>query len=299
MSSNINANNIDSAYPVAGQDNDSQGFRDNFTNIKANFQYAADEITDLQSKAVLKSALDGTVLNNNMGGSVLSNVQLQDTSETYLNLGTISGASQTINYVAAQVQSLTLGNNVTISFSDFPTVEDTAGRLRLQVTTDPSATYTLTLPGSVTKGVEFIQGYNSGTITFPKGSTTYEFEFESMTDSGTTTYSISDLTRNQDPIFLPSQEDLADAAVVSLNSTVSQFTTGGSNETATLPAGKQGQIKVLAMYSTGGGSMTITVTNAAWGGLGTISFVNSGTACTMQYINGRWFCIGNNGASFL
>ena len=40
MSSNINPNNIDTAYPVAGQDNDSQGFRDNFTNIKTNFSSA-------------------------------------------------------------------------------------------------------------------------------------------------------------------------------------------------------------------------------------------------------------------
>jgi len=32
--SNINPNNINAAYPVAGVDNDSQGFRDNFTNIK-------------------------------------------------------------------------------------------------------------------------------------------------------------------------------------------------------------------------------------------------------------------------
>ena len=60
MTSAINPNNIDGAYPVAGQDNNSQGFRDNFTNTATNFQYAADEISDLQAKAVLKSALVGT-----------------------------------------------------------------------------------------------------------------------------------------------------------------------------------------------------------------------------------------------
>ena len=66
MTSAINPNNIDGAYPVAGQDNNSQGFRDNFTNTKTNFQYAADEITDLQSKVVLKQALTGTTLDNDM-----------------------------------------------------------------------------------------------------------------------------------------------------------------------------------------------------------------------------------------
>ena len=33
-SNDINTGSIDTAYPVAGQDNDSQGFRDNFSNIK-------------------------------------------------------------------------------------------------------------------------------------------------------------------------------------------------------------------------------------------------------------------------
>ena len=64
--SSINPNNIDGTYPIAGQDNDSQGFRDNFTNIKNNFTFAYDELTDLQSKAVLKSALNGSTLNNTM-----------------------------------------------------------------------------------------------------------------------------------------------------------------------------------------------------------------------------------------
>jgi predicted acyltransferase (DUF342 family) len=49
MSSNINPNNINGNFPVAGQDNDSQGFRDNFTNILNNFSFAASEITALQN----------------------------------------------------------------------------------------------------------------------------------------------------------------------------------------------------------------------------------------------------------
>ena len=48
MASNINPANIDGTYPIAGQDNDSQGFRDNFTNIKNNFTYAQTEVNDLQ-----------------------------------------------------------------------------------------------------------------------------------------------------------------------------------------------------------------------------------------------------------
>ena len=56
MTSQINPNNIDGTYPVAGVPNNTQGFRTNFTNIKTNFEYAETEIDDLQSKVVLKAA---------------------------------------------------------------------------------------------------------------------------------------------------------------------------------------------------------------------------------------------------
>ena len=45
--SNINPNNIDGTFPIAGQDNSSQGFRDNFTNIRNNFSYAQSEIAEI------------------------------------------------------------------------------------------------------------------------------------------------------------------------------------------------------------------------------------------------------------
>jgi hypothetical protein len=61
MSSNINPNNINGNYPVAGQDNDSQGFRDNFTNILNNFSFAQQEITDLQnSVTTLQNTVDAS-----------------------------------------------------------------------------------------------------------------------------------------------------------------------------------------------------------------------------------------------
>ena len=40
MASNIVPGNIDGSFPIAGQDNSSQGFRDNFTAIKNNFEDA-------------------------------------------------------------------------------------------------------------------------------------------------------------------------------------------------------------------------------------------------------------------
>ena len=177
MASNINPQIIDGAYPVAGQDNDSQGFRDNFTNTKTNFEYAAAEITDLQSKAVLTAPLAGTLTtNNNMNGEILRNMQLQQ-------------------------------------------------------------------------------------------------------------------------FYLTSAADLANGAEANTTITVNYFTTEAA-ETATLGTGVNGQVKIFCATDVAAGDMVITVTNAAWGGAGTITFDANGQACTLLWANSKWFCIGNNGATF-
>jgi len=292
MTSAINPNNIDGAYPVAGQDNNSQGFRDNFTNTKTNFEFAATEITDLQNKVVLKAALTGTVLDNNMAGSILSNAQLQNMSETKVILGTVSG-SQTINYAAGPYYTLTTAGSVSLAFTNLPTA-GTLGRWRLQITVASTA-HTLTLPAAVTVGTSNVQGLSSNIITFGLAGT-YEFEFETS-DAGATV-SIFDLNRNRDPMYLPSKEDLGDTAAVSLAVTTSYFSTAAP-ETATLAAGAAGQVKVLAMFADSG-DMVITVTNAGWksSGTGPITFTAIGQACTLMYINDKLLCIGNNAATF-
>ena len=50
MASQISYTGIDGDFPVAGQDNDSQGFRDNFTTIKTGLQTAQSEISTLQTQ---------------------------------------------------------------------------------------------------------------------------------------------------------------------------------------------------------------------------------------------------------
>jgi len=99
-------------------------------------------------------------------------------------------------------------------------------------------------------------------------------------------------------MLLSGSEDLASAAAANLLLDTSYFTTTTS-ETATLAAGTAGQIKKFAMFGDGG-DMVITVTNAGWksSGTGTMTFDTIGDACTLQYINGKWFCVGNNGVTF-
>ena len=293
MTSSINPNNIDGAYPVAGQDNDSQGFRDNFTNIKTNFAYAGTEITDLQNKVVLKAALTGSTLNNDMSGAALIGANIRNFTATKVDLGTTSG-TVTVNYSAAHYQTVTTSGSITLAFSNFPAAGVTAVvRLRITVA---SIAHTLTLPAAVTLGTSYLQGLSGSTITFSQTGT-YEFEF--VTIDGGSAIEIIDLSRNKDPMFLPSSEDLAASAAASLTKTVSYFTTA-SSETATLAAGAEGQIKVFCAVNVAAGDMVITVTNAGWqaAGTGTITFNARGESCILQYINSKWYCIGNNGCAF-
>jgi hypothetical protein len=296
MTSAINPNNIDGTYPVAGQDNNSQGFRDNFTNIKTNFQYAEDEITDLQNNAVLKSALSGTTLDNDMLGSGLSNAVLNDMGYSRLALGT-TGGSVTINYAVGTYQTMTTNASTSLAFTNFPPA-GVAGEVYFQITVASTA-HTLTLPAVVSQGLTGIQGISGQVITFAVTGT-YNFRF--TTNDGGTTVTVYDLNRPlnvfTNPLFVNGTEDLAASAAASLTTPVSYFSTA-AGETATLAAGTAGQIKTFAMFADSG-DMVITVTNAGWksSGTGTITFDTIGDSCILQYINSKWFVIGNNGCTF-
>jgi hypothetical protein len=196
MASNINANNIDGTFPVAGVDNDSQGFRTNFTNVKNNFTYAKTEISDLQDKAILKSALTGGTLNNNMAGAVLSSAEIKDFRETRYDHVDTSGTI-TLNHSNAHYQSIgpTTGS-VTLTFSNLPAAGK-LGRIKLEITI-ASIAHTLTLPAAVTLGVTGIAGISSNVITFSETGT-YIFEF--TTDDAGTTIHIADQTRPRDYFF--------------------------------------------------------------------------------------------------
>ena len=195
MASNINANNIDGAYPVAGQDNDSQGFRTNFTNIKNNFTEAKSEIEDLQSKAIVKSALTGTTVNNNMGGTVFQSAEIKDMRETRVDFGTTSGALS-IDHSAAHNHTVTTSGSVSIGFTGFPAAGK-VGRIRFEINVTNTA-HTLTLPSSVSKGTQGIAGYSSNVITFNE---TGDYLFEFWTDDGGTSIHVEDKTRPRDYFY--------------------------------------------------------------------------------------------------
>ena len=193
MASNINANNIDGTFPIAGQDNDSQGFRDNFTNIKTNFSNAKTEIEDLQSKVILKSALTSTTLDNSGSGALLKDFELRDVSETRVAKGTTSG-TVTLSYTEGGYQTATTSGSVTLAFSNFP-ASGKLGRVRFELTV-ASVAHTLTLPAAVSLGANSLHGIVPATkvITFDATGTSI---FEFTTDDSGTTVAVNDLTRGR------------------------------------------------------------------------------------------------------
>ena len=202
MTSQVNPNNVDGTYPVAGQDNDSQGFRDNFTNIRNNLTFAKAELEDLQNKAVLKSALNNTTLSNDLAGNAIVNGALTSWRETYNNVGSVSGAT-TIDFANGNHQKITLGGATTLAFTFPSNSSGQQAKIALWVNVS-NAAYTLTLPAAVSLGdKDTIAGISGSVITFNAdelaNSNDYLLEFSTV-DAGTT-IQIRDLTRNRAAVY--------------------------------------------------------------------------------------------------
>lgn len=306
MASQINPNNINGAYPVAGQDNNSQGFRDNFTNTGTNFQYAANEITDLQNKVIVSAQLTGgnvLTTQNNLLGAPLINALLSDMAAATVPLGVLGGTVN-INYAAGHYQTFTTNASVTLGFSNFPPAGQ-LGIVTVQITVS-NVVHTLTLPSSVSVNTLGIVGFdpNSNVISF---AATGVYTFTFVTSNGGSTITINENNKLLEPFNASGEELTASGQACSLAVTSTKFSTSGA-WTATLGTGVAGQIKQFIMTGDGG-DMTITVANAGWKTTspfttppgpvsGTITFNSLGQGCILRQAKGLWYCVGNNGAVF-
>jgi len=267
MSSNINPYNIDGTFPVAGQDNPSQGFRDNFTNIKNNFIFAQTELNDLQSKAITTSALTGQNINNDMAGTPITRPQLSAWTQSLIDLGTISSAA-VLNFNSGNFQKFTTLAPVSLSFTNWPaSVGQGAlgyGLMRVWISvTDIS--HTVTLDPKVTIAVNDIAGYNSITnaITFDYPGN-YVFDFSSV--DGGYNFLIFDVTRNRNTFRDPS--------LYYNPSTTNTFMIGYGGALAAALALEQGQ----DILSTHGSINSVGIGNLTVGNIGTTQLDTGGMA---------------------
>ena len=150
MTSNINFAAINENFPVAGQDNDTQVFRDNFDTIKTNFQEAKTEIEDLQDN-VARTDQDNDFLYN-----IVGSLTLQDAYLRKKDYGApIGAATQEVSFKQAMYHIIKFSSNCSISFTEFPTETVDAsglgklGKATIEIYGDgTSRTLTFTTTGS-------------------------------------------------------------------------------------------------------------------------------------------------------
>ena len=120
---------------MAGQDNDTQVFRDNFDTIKTNFSEAKTEITDLQTNAAR------TDVDNDFNNKLISGAVMLNNYDKKFDGGVIT-APLTVDYENGNYQIFRFGATTTVEFLNFP--DDTSlptglGKVTLELYGDGTA----------------------------------------------------------------------------------------------------------------------------------------------------------------
>jgi hypothetical protein len=192
--STINTSAIDGNYPIPGQNNSSQGFRNNFQAITQNLNIAGDEITDLQNNAVLKAPLANTILNNDMANALISNCSTLAFRATTYNLGNALVGTVLVDVSLGDVQYGNVDGNVTLQFGGWaPTLTSQTITLQLGIA---NANAVITWPAEVLAfsddyGVTMLENYeftsNVATVTAPNDVTQLNYRLTSI-DCGNSIY---------------------------------------------------------------------------------------------------------------
>ncbi len=160
MTSNINYLSINENFPVAGEDNDTQTFRDNFDTIKVSLRSAQEEITDLQANTAGLQLVE-TENGSDFGGREISNAILRDTLIKAYGGGVIPGdvPTLTIDYKNGGYQKFQFAGNISIDFQNFPDNVSIGGlgKVTLELTAD-----------NIARTLSFI---SSGGVTFRRNAT--------------------------------------------------------------------------------------------------------------------------------
>jgi hypothetical protein len=160
VTSNINYLSINENFPVAGEDNDTQTFRDNFDTIKVSLRSAQEEITDLQANTAGLQLVE-TENGSDFGGREISNAILRDTLIKAYGGGVIPGdvPTLTIDYENGGYQKFQFAGNISIDFQNFPDNVSIGGlgKVTLELTAD-----------NIARTLSFI---SSGGVTFRRNAT--------------------------------------------------------------------------------------------------------------------------------
>ena len=168
--STIISSTIDETFPVAGVDNDSQGFRDNFNIIKDNFTYAKSDFDDLFGKVLLKAPLNGDTdsLSNAMDNETISSVNLKEATHQYNN-GVVGNAPRDLSFVDGHYYFIDdVSKDITLTCKDWPDTNQYA-EMYIQISGNGGATRDVTF-ASVNASSTASTVYTDGNAAFGGGA---------------------------------------------------------------------------------------------------------------------------------
>tara|TARA_R110000782_G_scaffold148253_1_gene240992 strand:- start:210 stop:794 length:585 start_codon:yes stop_codon:yes gene_type:complete len=146
--SNIISDTIDGTYPVAGIDNNTQGFRDNFSIIKTGLATAQSEIGTLETTTAKLNAT------NDFLASDVTNANFSLNTEKYHNIGSVI-SGQNISFLNGPYQSATVNlaegsSTINFALADWPD-RDHVAKITVQLFGNNTAkTVTFTVEGGGT-----------------------------------------------------------------------------------------------------------------------------------------------------
>jgi hypothetical protein len=169
MTSAINYSAITTTYPVAGVDNDSQGFRDNFTAISAALAVAKTEISNLQTVSVIKAdlATQSTPVVNDLLASTLTNGSYNKLYGIYFDGGTVATSSN-IDLANGPVQKFTLSGTPTLTFTNWPAAGQ-SGYIRVHFASDQNGVRYPVLSTANSGTIRYDTSYPVNPVTSGKG----------------------------------------------------------------------------------------------------------------------------------
>ena len=124
----INITQIDGTFPIAGQDNNSQGFRDNFTNIKTALNVAKSEITTLETNTAKLN------VDNDFNGQILENAEINKFYGSVRQNGPVA-INTSVNIENGPLQTYTIGADLTLQFIQWP-ASDLYAKIKLHLKSD-------------------------------------------------------------------------------------------------------------------------------------------------------------------
>lgn len=148
MSSTVTnfSNNINVTYPVPGVDNDTQGFRDNFANIKNALKAAAQELSNLN----LNTSKLNTGTNDYSYGGTIYRAPLKSVGYT-TSIDEEQSEDKNISFLTGNYQKISINGPITLTITDWPENLYSTIRFEIQNFTTGSSSINFDTDGYILK----------------------------------------------------------------------------------------------------------------------------------------------------